>query len=103
MQRAVREARRAAEKGQSTLEWIQSVQRRAYSEEVAEKALAKGRARLNEEAPAANGFAPGDSGEPPTPEQVFAFLLAWQELGGTSGVAAIRELLHRRKGHLPSN
>lgn len=99
MERAVREARQAAEDEQSVLEWIRSVQGRAYSETLAEKAFLVAKARLKGE------LGPGstDLQGPPSPEQVFAFLLAWEELGGTSGLAALRELQRRKDEGLPSN
>lgn len=99
MERAVREARQAAEDEQSVLEWIRSVQGRAYSDKLAEKAFLVAKARLKGE------LDPGSTNlqGPPSPEQVFAFLLAWEELGGTSGLAALRELQRRKEEGLPSN
>lgn len=99
MQRALREARRAAHNGQSTLEWIRSVQGRAYSEDLAERVLVKARTRLQKEF----GADGPDLQSPPSPEQIFAFLLAWEELGGGSYMAALRELRRRTQGSLPSN
>lgn len=111
MQRALAESRRAAEAGQSTLAWLRGAYSRAYGEDMAEQVLAKTRILL-EGAPEAPFDPPSSetssseaslSETPPSPEQVFAFLLAWEELGGTSRVAAFRELLRLGQGHLPSN
>jgi hypothetical protein len=126
MQRALAESRRAAEAGQSTLAWLRATYSRAYGEDMAEQVLAKTRILL-EGAPEAPFDPPSSetpssgtpssetsssetssseaslSETPPSPEQVFAFLLAWEELGGTSRVAAFRELLRLGQGHLPSN
>ncbi|MFB6232401.1 MAG: hypothetical protein ABEL04_14725 [Salinibacter sp.] len=99
MQRALEEAQRAAGRGQSTLDWIRSVWTRAHGERLAEEALALARARLEEE----QGTGSTDLQTPPTPEEVFAFLLAWEELGGTALIAAIRELQRMSQGDLPSN
>jgi len=99
MQRALQEARRAADNGQSTLEWIRAVQGRAYSEDLAEKVLVKTRSHLRKE------FGPDGPNlqKPPSPEQIFAFLLAWEELGGSAYLAALRELRRQTKGTPPSN
>jgi hypothetical protein len=116
MQRALAESRRAAEAGQSTLAWLRGAYSRAYGEDMAEQVLAKTRILL-EGAPEAPFDPPSSetpssgtssseaslSETPPSPEQVFAFLLTWEELGGTSRVAAFRELLRLGQGHLPSN
>jgi len=99
MQRALEEVQRAAEKGQSTLDWIRSAWTRAHGERLAEKALASARARLEE----GRGTGAADLQTPPTPEEVFAFLLAWEELGGTALIAATRELQRMSRGDLPSN
>lgn len=97
MERALREARRAAEADQSTLEWIRSLQARAYGEALAEKARKLARARLERERRAE------DLQEPPSPEETFAFLLSWAELGGSSELAALRELQRRENKGLPTN
>ncbi|MFB6279443.1 MAG: hypothetical protein ABEK75_08045 [Salinibacter sp.] len=99
MQRAVQEAQRAAHNGQSTLEWIRAVQGRAYSEDIAEKVLVKARTRLQNEF----GTDDSDLQSPPSPEQIFAFLLAWEELGGSSYLAALKELQRRAKGTPSTN
>lgn len=99
MQRAVQEARRAADDEQSTLEWIRAVQGRAYSEDLAEKVLVKARTQLQKEF----GADGPDLQSPPSPEQIFAFLLAWEEFGGSACMAALRELRRQARGTPPSN
>jgi hypothetical protein len=99
MERALRDARQAEEEGMSALRYFWSVQRRAYSEGVADKTLRVVRAWLKED-PGLNNT---DFQEPPSPEQVLAFRLVWEELGGTSGLAALRELRRRTGGALPQN
>lgn len=99
MQRAVEEAQRAAHNGQSTLEWIRAVQGRAYSEDIAEKVLVRARTQLQKEF----GADGPDLQSPPSPEQIFAFLLAWEELGGSSYLAALKELQRRAKGTPSTN
>ena len=94
MQHAVQEAQRATHNGQSTLEWIHAVQGRAYSEDIAEKVLVRARTQLQNEL----GADSPDLQGPPSPGQIFAFLLAWEELGGSSYLAALKELKRRAKG-----
>ncbi|MFB6274032.1 MAG: hypothetical protein ABEL51_14175 [Salinibacter sp.] len=99
MRRAVREARRAEAEGLSVLEWAQGLQARAYSKDVAEDATQRAKDHLTQmtEGP------PPDLDVPPTPKDTFAFLLAWEELGGTPALAALRELLTRARGAPPQN
>jgi len=99
MQRAMQEAQRAAHDGQSTLEWIRAVQGRACSEDIAEKVLVRARTQLQNEF----GADGPDLQSPPSPEQIFAFLLAWEELGGSSYLAAFKELQRRAKGTPSTN
>lgn len=99
MQRALDEAQRAAEKGQSTLDWVRSIWVRAHGERLADKALAFARTRLEEQP----GTGSADLQAPPTPEEILAFLLAWEELGGTALIAATRELQRMSQGDPPSN
>lgn len=99
MQRALQEARHATEHGQSTLAWIRSVQGRAYSTDLAEKVFLRAQTTLQEEF----GADGADLQSPPSPEQTFAFLLAWQELGGSAYVAALKELRRQAHGTPPSN
>lgn len=99
MQRAFEEAKNAAKNGQSTLEWIRSVQGRAYSTTLAEKVLQRTQTTLQEEL----GADGADLQSPPSPEQIFAFLLAWEELGGSAYVAALRELRRQAQGTPPAN
>lgn len=94
MARALRASRRAQKEGVSSLEWVRAVQKRAYGEEAAEEASRQARKRLKGEF----GKEEADLQKPPTPTEVFAFLLAWEELGGSSALAALRETLHRTDG-----
>lgn len=94
MDRALRESRRAKEEGLSALEWVRSVQRRAHSEELADGAYRRAKDRLQNEF----GTEEADLRVPPTPEETFAFLLAWEELGGSAGLAALRDLRRQADG-----
>lgn len=99
MRHAVHEAQRAEAQGLSVLEWARGVQARAFGEKMAEGALQRARNYLSrgDESP------PPDLEAPPTPEDTFAFLLAWEELGGTPALAALRELQSQAAGIPPRN
>lgn len=99
MEQAFREARRAEDEGLSTLKWIQEVQGRAFSKRVAEKSFQRAKRRL---AAFSKDHEPSLH-EPPSAEQVFAFFLVWEEMGGTAALAALREVQRRDRGHPPSN
>lgn len=99
MHRAIEKARRAEEEDLSTLDWIQSVEERAYSEDLAEEAARLAKRRLKTEFDEEEA----DLEKPPTAEEIFAFLLAWEELGGSSSLAASRELERRDDKNPPSN
>jgi hypothetical protein len=99
MQRACREARRAEAQGLSVLEWTRGIQERAYSEAMAEKASQRAKVRLErefeEEASTLDA--------PPTPKEVLAFLLVWEELGGSPALAALQEIQSQDAGVPPQN
>jgi hypothetical protein len=99
MEQAVREARRAEQEGLSTLEWGQNVQCRAFGEEAAEGAFRNARRRLSAE----QGTDEATLQEPPSPVETFAFLVAWEELGGSSLLAALREVRRQKDESLPLN
>lgn len=104
MERAFREAQRAREEGLSTLEWCRNLQQRAYSERVAQGAARRALVRLWADLEAEE-FEKEKATllAPPSPKETFAFLLAWKELGGSSALAAYRELQRRGTGAPPQN
>lgn len=99
MRRAVREAQRANAQNLSVLEWTRRVQERAHSKKLAKGASQQAQAQLQrefgEDAPILDA--------PPTPKEVFAFFLVWEEFGGTSALAASRELQSIVDGAPPQN
>lgn len=99
MQMALKEARRAKLNDLSTLEWGRNVQQRAYSEEMADGAFQLAKSRLKRKFDKEEG----DLQKPPTPEEIFAFLLAWEEIGDSSTLAALRELQQQDEGMPPQN
>lgn len=98
MQHALAESQRAKREKMSTLEWIRSVEARAYSEELAERATELARERLREAADRQDVRLE----KLPSPEEVFTFLLAWEEIGGTVTLAAQREI-DRQAGDTPAS
>jgi len=99
MEHALREARRAQEEDLSTLQWIREVQSRAFTDEMAQKSFERAHRRLS-----ASDDDPEDSlHSPPSAEQIFVFFLIWEEMGGTSTFATIREAHRREEGSPPSN
>lgn len=99
MQRAVHESERAQAQGLSALEWAREVQARAFGEKTAEGAFQRARNYLSR----ADLSPSPDLEAPPTPEDTFAFLLAWEELGGTPALTALSELQSQATGIPPQN
>lgn len=99
MEHALQEARRAQEADLSSLEWIREVQSRAFTDNIAQKSVERARRRLT----ASGDDAKVSLQSTPSAEQIFIFFLIWEEMGGTSDFAAIREAHRREKGRPPSN
>lgn len=99
MAQAVEEAQRAADEDLSTLKWIREVQGRAFSEELAEKTVRLAERQLT----ATPESSKTDLQAPPSAERIFVFFLVWEEMGGTSTFAALREAMRQGRGRPPSN
>lgn len=99
MEHALEEARRAREQDLSTLEWIRKVQSRAFTSEMAQKSIGRAERRLK----ASSDDTEVSLQSPPSAEQIFVFFLIWEEMGGTTTFATIREVHRREEGIPPAN